>query len=284
MGRIRDYYWLCKPGIVYGNIIHLMAGVFLAAPYGLTYRAVIGSAVGTGLVIASACAANNYFDRAIDAKMKRTSWRATAVGSVGPRQVFVFSAVLLVSGLALLLWLTNWLVVGLGVAAYVLYVFVYTFSKPVTPHSTLIGSIPGALPAVAGYVAVSSEFDAGAWLIFFLVLCWQMPHFYAISVFRRDEYKAAKVPVLGVVAPLKEVKINMALFLLSYLVTILLMASLEVTGLPATVLLLAGTAYWLLVFMKRTADGKRWARRVFGASLVTSILLPVAAFINIVWR
>jgi hypothetical protein len=86
------------------------------------------------------------------------------------------------------------------------------------------------------------------------------------------------------VAPLKEVKINMALLLLSYLVTILLMASLEETGLPATVLLLAVTAYWLLVFMKRTADGKRWARRVFGASLVTSILLPVAAFINIVWR
>lgn len=280
MNRLKLYYRLTKPGIIRGNAIHVLAGALLASMFTLQWQPIVAVLIGTSLVIASACVANNYMDRGIDARMKRTRERASVTGEIPLLKAMVFSAVLLMVGLLLLGAFTNLTVIIIGLIAYVLYVFAYGWAKRHTVHSTLVGAVPGALPAMAGYVAVNGSLSLGAWLIFLLVLAWQMPHFYAISLFRKDEYESAGVPVLGVVTSFVVVKRYILAYMLIYVMIIAAMIYLEVVGPPAGLLLLTGAAYWIYVYWTAKGDEKKWARSVFGASLILTLLLLVSTGLN----
>lgn len=280
--KAKQFYILTKPGIIRGNVIHTLAGALFASIWVPNWLLIIGVLIGTSFVIASACVVNNYLDRNIDRKMKRTSKRASATREISVKHGMIFAAVLLAIGFATLLAFTNIYVVIIGIIAYVMYSFVYTLSKPRTIHSTLIGTIPGALPAMAGYVAVVGEVTLGAWLVFLLIAAWQMPHFYAISIFRRDEYKAAGVPVLGVVKPFEVVKSHILFYQLLYTCAVTALIYTETVSPPAGVILLAGAAYWLGVYAFTKGDKIKWAKSVFGASLVLTLLLPVIAIIHMV--
>ena len=278
--RLKLYYVLTKPGIIRGNLIHTLAGALFAAVWVPEWTPVIGVLIGTSLVIASACVVNNYLDRKMDAKMKRTQHRASATGEIPIWKGMTFAAVLLAAGFIVLYVMTNWIVVTIGIIAYLTYAFAYTLSKPHTVHSTLIGAIPGALPAMAGYVAVDGQLSAGAWCIFLLIVAWQMPHFYAISIFRRKEYKAAGVPVLGVVKPFQVVKQYILFYMVLYAAAVAGMIAYKVATPPAGLLLLAGAAYWLYVYAFTKGDEDKWAKSVFGASLVLTLILPLAGILN----
>lgn len=276
------YYTLTKPGIIKGNAVHVLAGALLASTLGVDIRLLLGVLIGTSLVIASACVANNYMDRGMDAKMKRTRERASVTGVIPLRRAMVFAGVLLVGGFAVLYAFTNLIVMAIGFVAYVMYVFVYGWAKRHTVHSTLVGAIPGALPAMAGYVAVAGALSLEAWLVFLLVFAWQMPHFYAISLFRKKEYAAAGVPVLGVVRGFDIVRRYILAYMLVYLAIISLLISERVVGTPSGLLLLAGAAYWLVVFVRTNrSDAEKWARSIFGASLLLTLVLLVAAGMNV---
>jgi len=277
---VRDYYRLTKPGIVKGNLLHTLAGSIFAAGYGLTWQPLIGVLLGTSFIIASACVLNNYIDRDIDARMARTRSRPSVTGTVTLRDALIFAAGLFAFGLALLLWLTNLLVVVIGLVAYVFYVLIYAVAKRHTVHSTLIGAIPGALPAMAGYVAISTALDPAAWLLFALVLAWQMPHFYAISIFRRSEYAAAKLPVLGVVRGFRAVRRQMGIYMAAYLAVIVLMLASGVIGWIGGGMLLVGALYWAWIFLRPVDDPIGWARRVFVVSLLLTVLLLVAVLLD----
>lgn len=274
------YYKLTKPGIVKGNAVHTLAGSLLAASWTPEWLVVLGVLVGTSLVIASACVANNYIDRKIDIKMKRTKERASVTGKIPLAHGLLFAAALLIAGFVTLALLTNWYVVAIGAVAYLTYVFAYTLSKPHTVHSTLIGAIPGALPAMAGYVAVDGQLSVGALCLFLLVAAWQLPHFYAISIFRKDEYKAAGVPVLAVVRPFEVVKRHILFYQILYLIIVAIMITLQVVVPVAGFILLAGAAYWLYVYSFTKGNEIKWAKSIFGASLVLTLLLPVAGLLN----
>lgn len=276
-----NYYHLAKPGIVRGNALHVLAGALFASQMSVDWKLVLAVLIGTSLVIASGCVANNYLDRKIDARMKRTHDRPSVTGQISIVNGLVFAGLLLVSGFWLLATYTNLLVVSIGICAYVLYVFVYGWAKRHTVHSTLIGAIPGALPAMAGYVAVDGQLSVGAWLIFLLVVVWQMPHFYAISIFRRGEYESAKLPVLGVVKPFETVRQHMLAYMLMYALVITLLIATSTVGPPAGLLLLAGAAYWLYVFRSSGRNEASWARSVFGASLILTLNLLLAAGLNV---
>lgn len=279
---IGDYYRLTKPGIIKGNLIHVLAGLLFAHAYGFSWQAVAGVVAGTVLIIASACVVNNYTDRGIDARMKRTKTRASVTGAVTPRNAMLFAVVLFVVGMTLLITLTNLPVVIIGLVAYVFYVFIYAVAKRTTVHSTLVGAIPGALPAMAGYVALSGRLDLAAWLIFLLVLVWQMPHFYAISIFRRDEYKAAGLPVLGVVKGFDQVRWHMGAYLALYvLVVLLIIVSGSINLLGGAVLLMAAL-YWVRVCLRPVHDQVKWAKTVFGTSLLLTMTLLLAVALDAV--
>ncbi len=278
--KLQLYYKLTKPGIIRGNMIHTLAGALIASIWIPNWLPIVGVLIGTSLVIASACVINNYLDRNIDIKMKRTQSRASVTGEIPLQYGLLFAAALLIAGLATLALLTNWLVIVIGIVAYIMYVFAYTLSKPHTVHSTLIGAIPGALPAMAGYVAVTGELSIGAWCVFALIAVWQLPHFYAISVFRKNEYKAAGVPVLGVVKPFGVVKRHILLYQIVYLLVVALMISFRVVVPAAGLLLLAGAAYWLYVYAYTKGDEIKWSKSIFGASLVLTLLLPLVGLLN----
>jgi len=274
------YYKLTKPGIVRGNAIHTLAGALFAAIWIPDWLGIIGVLVGTSLVIASACVVNNYIDRKIDVKMKRTKERASVTGKIPLRSGMIFASILLLLGFLTLIVLTNWLVVLIGIVAYLTYVLAYTLSKPHTTYSTLIGAIPGALPAMAGYVAVDGQLSVGAWCIFLLIAVWQIPHFYAISIFRKDEYKAAGVPVLGVVKPFQVVKTHIFFYQVMYLLVVVAMITFDVVVPAAGLLLLLGAAYWLYVYAFTKGSEIKWSKSIFGASLVLTLLLPLAGLLN----
>lgn len=280
--KLLAYYQLTKPGIIRGNAVHVLAGGLLASVMGVDWRALLGVLVGTSFVIASACVVNNYIDRDIDAKMKRTKRRPSVTGVVSPRSAGLFASVLAVIGIYVLFIFTNPIVVVIGAVAYLMYVVVYGIAKRRTVHSTLVGAIPGALPAMAGYVAIEGTLTLASVLVFLLVFLWQMPHFYAISVFRKHEYKAANIPVLGVIRPIGVVKRYVLAYMIAYLACIGLLIGFDVVGPPAGVLLLAGAAYWLGTHMRmRKAKDERWARSIFGVSLLLTLVLLCASVLNV---
>lgn len=274
------YYKLTKPGIVKGNAVHVLAGALFASIWTPELLPIIGVLVGTSFIIASACIINNYLDRNIDVKMKRTQERASVTGEIPLKNALVLATILLILGFGTLYFLTNWIVIVIGIVAYLTYVLAYTLSKPHTVHSTLIGAIPGALPAMAGYVAVDGGLSVGAWCIFLLVAVWQLPHFYAISIFRKKEYKAAGVPVLGVVKPIETVKRYILFYQVLYTLVVAVMITFRVVESLPGLLLLLGAMYWLYVYAFTKGDEIRWSKSIFGASLVLTLLLPVAACIN----
>lgn len=276
MSSVRTYYWLVKPGIVYGNVIMASAGFLLAAANASKFDAgtFAGLIAGTALVISSACVLNNYIDRGIDSKMKRTQGRAIVTHEVSAVQALVYAGILAVLGFGCLALLTNWLTVSLGAAAYFSYIVLYGIAKRKTIYGTLVGAIAGGVPPVAGYAAVTNQLDTGALLLFWLLVAWQMPHFYAIAMRRRSEYAAAKLPVWPVVMGMQATRVQILGFIVLFIGVSIAFTVWGYTGyLFAVVMVAIGTA-WLLKGLKPGNDSA-WARRMFRFSLVVLLIACV---------
>jgi heme o synthase len=277
MDVAKRYYWLTKPGIVFSNTIAAMAGFFLAS--GLTGQLnlilFLALVLGIVFVIGAACVLNNYIDRDIDRKMKRTSWRATATGKITKKAVYIFASVLGVIGFGVLALFTNILTIGLVVLAFFSYVVVYGAAKRKTIHSTLIGTVPGAIPPVAGYVAVTGAFDVAALLIFLIMVCWQMPHFYAIGMRRRDDYAAAKIPVMPVVKGMRATKIQILFYVSGFILFNILLVAFGYVGYVYLVVMSGLGIVWLVKGMRgfKVDDDQKWAKRMFSFSLVVLLSL-----------
>lgn len=287
MERLKVYYSLTKPGVLYGNAITGVAGFLLASSYFRTFDAWLFAAtiLGMTLVIASACVLNNVLDRDIDSKMERTKKRATVQGAVGPGRATLFSILLGISGLMILGFFTNWLVFWIGVGGFVDYVVLYgMLSKRLSIDGTLVGSISGAAPVLAGYVAVSGRIDAGAIIAFAILFLWQMPEFYSIAIYRHDEYKAAKIPVMPVVKGVKNTKYQIYIYTALFVTATLLLTAFGYTGYVYLVVMGLLGAYWLWLgakgFETKTKKASEaWARKMFRFSLI--MILAVSLMMSI---
>lgn len=197
---LKSYLSITKPGIIFGNLISVAAGFFLAAKSEpANFLLLLTTLVGVGLVIASGCVVNNIFDRDIDQKMKRTQNRELVMGNINIDAAFVYALVLLLNGTALLFQLVNPLSAVVVLLGYVFYVFFYTmWYKRNSVYGTLVGSISGAVPPLVGYLAVTNYISLEAILLFIMFCLWQMPHSYAIAMFRMQDYRDAGIPVLPV--------------------------------------------------------------------------------------
>lgn len=265
-----------KPGITLSNTLSGAAGFFLAAshtPFSLT--ALIGAVVGIALIIASACVANNVLDRDMDKKMKRTAKRGIASGEISIPKALAFCAVLGIAGFTLLIVWTNWLTFGLGALAYVWYVVIYGIAKRTTPYSTIVGGVAGALPPMAGYTALTGQVDAAAIILFLTLFFWQLPHFYAIAMFRRDDYAKAKIPVWSVVYGMKSAKLQIFISVVVYAIMASLLTIYGYTGITYLVLSAALSIYWIYkgVSLYGKGDDVKWARAMFGVSLLVLLAM-----------
>lgn len=278
---IKSYYELAKPGMVYGNAIPLVSGFVLASGRDLHPGAFLATLVGASLGMASGCVCNNYVDRDIDAKMRRTKHRAVASGRISGRAALAYGAALGIAGAAVLTLGANVAATAVGAVGFFFYVFMYSmWWKRRSPMGAAFGSVAGAMPPVVGYVAASGKIDVVAAILFATMVAWQMPHFFAIAIRHADDYAAAKIPALPLVRGIRATKMQTALYIAAFIVVAPLLSVFGHAGRAYfAVTLLAGVAWLGLgLWGFRIPDGDKdangaWAREMFIASLVVMIAL-----------
>lgn len=278
----RSYIQLIKPGITLSNTISAAAGFFLASSMvGFQLRTMIGVLGGVALVIASACVINNMIDRDRDSKMKRTRGREIAAGNISLRAASLYATLLGLAGFVLLAVWTNPLTLALGVIACVWYVVVYGLAKRMTPLSTLIGGVCGALPPVAGYVALTNHIDAVAWVLFALLMIWQLAHFYAIAIFRKDDYAQAELPIWSVRYGTSNTKAQILFWVVTFALIAPLLTILGATGYCYLIVMVLLSVYWVSIGVVnyKKLDDVQWSRKMFGVSLL--VMLGMCAAIAI---
>ncbi len=199
---VRQFYVLTKPRVVQLIVFCALIGMVLAVP-GLPswaeLRLALLACVGIWLVSAAAAAFNCIVEQGIDAKMKRTAWRPSAKGELGTRQTLLFSAVLCLLGSVLLYVWVNPLTMWLTFATFVGYAVVYTvILKPLTPQNIVIGGASGAMPPVLGWAAMSGEVGPEALILFLIIFLWTPPHFWALALYRVEDYRKSGLPMLPV--------------------------------------------------------------------------------------
>ena len=282
MSTIRLYYNLCKPSIVYGNALTAIAGFFLASHGSFQLGVFLAMIAGISLVVASACVFNNYIDRDIDGKMGRTKDRALVSGSIPPSYALIYGAVLGVAGMKLLILYTNLLTAGVALFGFVIYVFVYTYAKRITVFSTDIGALSGAVPPVVGYTALSNNLDAGAILLFLILFVWQMPHFFAISIYREEDYRAAGMPVRPIVTDIFRTKLIMAFYAATFIFAALTLTIIGLAGYAYAVVLALTSVVWFVIGISGfyTHEDKKWARRMFLFSLIVITAFSLMLVVN----
>lgn len=220
----RDYLELCKPRVVFLMLITAVVGMCLASPGMVPVHILLFATVGIGCTAGAAAAINHLVDRQIDSKMRRTKQRPVATGKIKPLQAIVFAAVLGTIGTVILLKWVNTLTAWLSVATLVGYAFIYTlYLKRATPQNIVIGGLAGAAPPLLGWTAVTGHIHADALLMVLIIFTWTPPHFWALAIYREQDYANAKIPMLPVTHGAKFTKLSILLY------TILLIA---VTALP----------------------------------------------------
>ncbi|WP_083446496.1 heme o synthase [Priestia koreensis] len=262
-----------KVGIIKSNLIPMLAGLTLALytyHYSLLPKLpnIILAFIGSALVIGAACAYNNLYDRDIDAVMERTKNRPTVTGSIKPATVMWLAIIMTIVGLGAL-YFASPLSSLMGFLGMFFYVVPYTmWTKRRTIYNTEVGSISGAIPTLIGWTAIKPDLSHPAiWGLFFIMLIWQMPHFYAIALRKYDEYKAANVPMLPVVKGMKRTYLQTNIYLVLLIASSFLMAPLS-WGLTIVALILG--VIWLILSLRiyNKADTKKWAKTLFIFSLI----------------
>jgi protoheme IX farnesyltransferase len=195
----KQYLELTKPRVVLLIVFTAVIGMFLAVPGMVPLRPLIAGTAGIWLAAASAAAINHLIDQRIDRLMARTSQRPLATGKLQPWQVLVFAVVLGALSMTILITWVNPLTAALTFASLIGYAVVYTaYLKRATPQNIVIGGAAGAAPPVLGWVAVTGSVHPYALLLFLIIFIWTPPHFWALAIFRRDDYSRAQVPMLPV--------------------------------------------------------------------------------------
>ncbi len=279
---VKAYYVLTKPGIVRGNLITAVAGFLFASKGVVNPGLLVALTLGVTLIVASGCVFNNYLDRNIDKKMDRTKTRALVVGSIKPLPALVYASILGLLGLAVLLFYINFLTAVIGVVAFVSYLIIYGYAKRKTMYGTLVGSVPGSLSLVAGYTAVTNSFDITALILFIIMAIWQMPHFYAIAIYRLKDYKAAGLPVISLVKGIKTTKLHTLMYIIAFGISSVLLSLYSYAGYVYLIVMLAMSAFWLWYAGKgfKTQNDDKWAKGVFGISLLVLLVFCLLLSVN----
>ena len=200
--RLAQYYALTKPRVVQLIVFCALIGMVLAVPgwpSGGQLRQMLVACLGIWLVAGAAAAFNCLVEKTIDAKMKRTAWRPTAKGQLSDVQALLFSSVLCLAGSAVLYAWINPLTMWLTFATFVGYAVIYTLLlKPRTPQNIVIGGAPGAMPPVLGWAAMTGDVGPEALILFLIIFLWTPPHFWALALYRVEEYRKSGLPMLPV--------------------------------------------------------------------------------------
>ncbi len=277
-GMIRAYYRLTKPGIIYGNLYTAVAGYLFGSMLAISWPVFGAAMLGIALVIAGACVFNNILERDIDAKMERTKDRATVTGRIAITHAVTFGALLSLFGFTMLYLFVNVLTTLVVLLGFVVYVIVYGHAKRVTHSHTLIGSVAGAVAITAGYTAATNTIDTAAFLLFVTLVLWQMPHFYAIAIYRAREYAAAGIPLLPTIVGARRTKIIIAVYIAAFVCAEAMLTVFGYTGYTYLAIVLGfGLAWFVRAVQGFGADDtEHWAQHLFYFSIKVLLAFCVA--------
>jgi heme o synthase len=277
-----DLWALTKPGVTRMCVL-TTAGGLLLAPGRIGWVAGFVAVLGAALAVGGANAANMWWERELDAKMARTRRRPLPAGRLQPAAALRFAVGLSLASVALLAVFTNALTAALAAAAILSYVLVYTPLKVRTPLALVIGAVPGAVPPLLGWTAVTGSLDPGGLVLFGILLFWQIPHFIAIALYRKAEYARAGIRVVPLVRGDAVAKIQAVAWAGALVPLSLMLTPLGVAGffyLAAAMALGLAFLAWAFTGLDDAA-GSRWARGYFLASLAYLPALTAALVVDI---
>ena len=227
---LRSYYELCKPNVVYMMLICAFVGMLLAEESVSSFGYLFVSLTGIACCAASAAAVNQVIDRNTDASMTRTDQRPLPQGELSPTHASVFALIIGILGALILYLYVNTLTMILTLASLVGYAFIYTvYLKRATPQNIVIGGLAGAAPPLLGWSSISNTIDPYALLLVLIIFVWTPPHFWALAIYRKDEYAKESIPMLPVThgttfTKLQIVLYTIILFIVSMLPYVVLMS------------------------------------------------------------
>ncbi|MBT3205902.1 MAG: protoheme IX farnesyltransferase [Gammaproteobacteria bacterium] len=267
--HIGEYYQLCKPKVVYLILFTALAGMLLSTPGMVSIDILFFGLIGIGLGAASGAAINHWVDRRIDIIMARTKNRPLPQGNISSKSALIFAISLGVLSMVILFAFVNTMTAILTFISLVGYAVVYTmFLKHSTPHNIVLGGAAGAAPPVLGWVAVTNELTVDALLLFLIIFIWTPPHFWALAIKRRDEYKKAGVPMLPVTHGIAFTKLHIVLYTLMLLGISMLPFVTQMSGylyLAGSLGLGLGFLYYAVKLYQCKAD--EYAMKTFGYSI-----------------
>jgi protoheme IX farnesyltransferase len=271
---MNHYIALTKPRITWLILMSTGMGYYFGLTGALDWWALLHTIVGTGLIASGTAALNQWYESDADARMRRTDHRPIPAGIISSRNAFLFGVLLSVLGFAELGLGVNWLSAGLGLFTLLSYLCLYTPLKRVSPVSTTVGAVPGAMPPLIGFAAASGTLTAEAWILYAILFLWQFPHFYAIAWMYREDYERAGIRMLPVVEPDGESTVRqMMAFSLILIPVSLIPRYLDMTG----NLYVAGTLAAGIAFVAACArmSKDRTLLRARSVLLASVVYLPV---------
>jgi protoheme IX farnesyltransferase len=273
--RALQYWALTKPGVTQLAVFCTLIGIFLATDGLPGWHTLIATTIGVWLMAGAAFASNCLIEAEVDARMARTARRATAMGELRRAEVITFSAFIGGAGALILYTQVNPLTMWLTLATFVGYAFIYTiYLKPNTSQNIVIGGLAGAMPPALGWAAAANEVPMQAWLLVLIIFMWTPPHFWALAMYRREDYKRSGLPMLPVTHGLEYTGRQVWLYSLGLAAVTVLPWATGMSGL----LYLGATIVLDIVFLrhswlvyKRYSD--QVARKAFAWSIVYLSLL-----------
>ena len=280
--RWRQYNALTKPRVVQLIVFCAVIGMLLAEPGWPRLALALPATVGIWLVASAAAAFNCLVEQAIDSKMARTAWRPTARGELSTAQALLFSTVLCAAGSAVLFWWVNPLTMWLTFATFVGYAVIYTVVlKPLTPQNIVIGGASGAMPPVLGWAAMRNDVGPEAVVMCLIIFLWTPPHFWALALYRVEDYRRAGLPMLPVTHGSDFTRLNVLLYTLVLFAATLLPFIIGMSGwlyLASAVVL--GAMFILYGFKLWRDYSDALARKTFRFSLWHLSLLFAALLVD----
>lgn len=280
--RIAQYWALTKPRVTQLAVFCAVIGMFLSTPGLPDWQRLISATVGIWLLAGAAFAVNCLVEREIDSRMARTARRPMARGEITVPQTLVFSGVIGGLGMWVLYNFVNPLTMWLTFATFVGYAIIYTIIlKPATPQNIVIGGLAGAMPPALGWAAIANDVPMQAWLLVMIIFVWTPPHFWALAMYRRDDYAKSGLPMLPITHGMKFTQFQILLYTIALVATTMLPFAVGMSGLiylaSATVLGLIFLWYAWQIYRHYT---DLIARKTFAYSIVYLSLLFAALLVD----
>jgi protoheme IX farnesyltransferase len=280
--RIAQYWALTKPRVTQLAVFCAVIGMFLATPGLPDWRVLIAATVGIWLLAGAAFAVNCLVEREIDSRMARTARRPMARGEITVPQTLLFSGVIGGAGMCVLYTLVNPLTMWLTFATFVGYAVIYTIIlKPATPQNIVIGGLSGAMPPALGWAAVANDLPMQAWILVLIIFVWTPPHFWALALYRRDDYAKSGLPMLPITHGMELTQFHILLYTIALFATTMLPYAVRMSGLVYLASAIVLGAIFLRYAWRIYRDySDQLARKTFTYSIIYLSLLFAALLVD----